>query len=116
MNNGVETLGALMLVHQRVDRQVIAVMFRALMVNAPPEQEQTIRAFLDILRNQYETLVHSTSQTSDEGYERSALRHFEEWALEIDHMLDERARLRTQIDGGTFGLSGSASEGNRMKR
>jgi hypothetical protein len=95
VSNDVETLGALMLVHQRVDRQVITTMMRALMVNAPPEQVDIIRSLLDVLRFQYETLVKEMEVTSDGGYERAALRHFEQWALEIDHMLDERVKNPT---------------------
>jgi hypothetical protein len=78
VSNDVETLGALMLVHQRVDRQVITTMMRALMVNAPPEQVDIIRSLLDVLRFQYETLVKEMEATGDDGYERAALRHFEQ--------------------------------------
>lgn len=92
MNKEVETLGVTMMIHQSVDRQVMGMMIRALLIDASPEKVAACHDFLSVLRAQFETVVSNASDDTTNGQARTALLHFESWELQIERQLQDKMK------------------------
>ncbi|MBS9476082.1 hypothetical protein [Ancylobacter radicis] len=92
MGNEVRALGQLVELRAMVDRRVMIMMIRALLVDASQEKLDVVASFIDLLRSQFESVVETSSDERTKTQARVALMHFEEWAMGLEQMLHEIRR------------------------
>lgn len=92
MNNDTRLLGQAMMLNDAADRHVIVTLLRALLIDASAEKIQVIRDLMANLRVTFESTVASAEDEPTQAQARVALKRFEDWDTDIDHMLHQKTK------------------------
>lgn len=98
MDKDIRLLGQLVELRGAVDRRVIVMLFRALLIDASREKLEVFADFLAMMRSGFEGTLRNSPDDGVSGHERVALMHFETWASELEQMLQEVRKGRAADD------------------